>query len=383
MTRAAALLVVCCATAACAALVGLEEKTLDESPTLPDGAPPPSAEEASAPAVDAAAPDASEDAPGSNVFASTLARPSGVAVDGQYVYWTNEGDGTVMRKAHAGGTITVIARGQAEPRQILVDDTSIIWHNANVTGRPGDGGAEYPVLVRALKAEIGPATPLLELDTERNASNLRKMAAGPTNDGVFFSTWQARVRRTRRDSINNGRDIENNIAAKNPTGIAADDNAVYWVEQTPPRLMRAGKADERNDNEDGGENPTEMTALPPLEVADLVSDGKALYLASRDGKIVSVPAPTGKATTPVFTSTPFVRALIAEGTMLYFTRSDASDAPGTGEVVMVPKAGGTETVLMNGLAQPRGIAVHRPATGPRTIYVACHSDGTVRSVTIP
>jgi hypothetical protein len=58
--------------------------------------------------------------------------PNGVAVDSASIYWTNRGDGTVMRLpkgAQAGGAPEVIADHQASPGAIDASGESVIWIN--------------------------------------------------------------------------------------------------------------------------------------------------------------------------------------------------------------------------------------------------------------
>jgi hypothetical protein len=56
-----------------------------------------------------------------DVIASGQSTPSSIASDGTYIYWTNNGDGTVMRAATDGSGITQLASGQGGPMNIAVD----------------------------------------------------------------------------------------------------------------------------------------------------------------------------------------------------------------------------------------------------------------------
>jgi len=72
---------------------------------------------------------------GTCILASGQLEPTGIAVDGNYVYWTNKGttpeylDGTVARLPLAGGIVEVLATAQGGPRTIVADATHIYWLN--------------------------------------------------------------------------------------------------------------------------------------------------------------------------------------------------------------------------------------------------------------
>jgi hypothetical protein len=67
------------------------------------------------------------------VLAKGLKRPNGIAIDATDVYWTNRGDGTVMKlakNAQAGAQPTTIATDQSAPGAIVADQTGVYWINA-------------------------------------------------------------------------------------------------------------------------------------------------------------------------------------------------------------------------------------------------------------
>jgi hypothetical protein len=77
--------------------------------------------------------------------------PRELAVDDANVYWTNFGDGTVVRVPLGGGTATILASGQNQPYGIAVDAANVYWTtsvtNGSVMTVPIGGGT--PVVLAA------------------------------------------------------------------------------------------------------------------------------------------------------------------------------------------------------------------------------------------
>jgi sugar lactone lactonase YvrE len=64
-----------------------------------------------------------------NPIAQNQGAPDGIAVDAQYVYWTNYDDNTVLKAPKAGGTAYTLASSQNNPSAIAVDDKNVYWAN--------------------------------------------------------------------------------------------------------------------------------------------------------------------------------------------------------------------------------------------------------------
>ncbi len=78
----------------------------------------------------------------STLLAANLDNPYGLAVDGNYVYFTTQGtqetdysDGAVWRVPRDGGPLLALARAQAEPTDIAVNATSAYWINSGLFHR--------------------------------------------------------------------------------------------------------------------------------------------------------------------------------------------------------------------------------------------------------
>ncbi len=77
---------------------------------------------------------------GSNVTVTAIAtgnKPSGIALDKDSVYWTNQGDNTVMRFDRKDSSTHVVAAKQNVPGAIAVDKDSVYWINEGNANTPG------------------------------------------------------------------------------------------------------------------------------------------------------------------------------------------------------------------------------------------------------
>ncbi len=63
------------------------------------------------------------------LFETDTAGPASIAADDEYVYWTNECDGTVVRKPARGGAIETLATAQARPTQLKLGGPDVYWIN--------------------------------------------------------------------------------------------------------------------------------------------------------------------------------------------------------------------------------------------------------------
>ncbi len=85
---------------------------------------------------------------GPQVLALQQATPWDVAVDGQYVYWTNYDGGDVRRVGIGGGQQEVLASGQGNPVGIAIDATHVYWAtetSGEINRVPLAGGTVEPI----------------------------------------------------------------------------------------------------------------------------------------------------------------------------------------------------------------------------------------------
>jgi hypothetical protein len=372
--------VLCAGSAACAAVVGLEDKQPYDADA---GA---SAE--AGPSVDAAAPvDAQTQPDGAFVigppemFVDGQGKPWGIAVDDAYVYWTNEGDETVMRKPKGGGPAAVIARSQAEPHRVLVDSTNVIWHNANFANvNTGDGGSavyEISSLAKSILDQDGGGPPRKIQDVQTN-QKARTIAIARAPDDQIWSTWADRLRRNNREDSNNGKDIVRPLDPREPTALAVDDTNAYFFLQQPEQVWRIPKS--ADGTIDAGVPIATLENMP--EVADMAADGTALYIVTIGGAVLRLPTPAGGATTLLGSGHPFPRSVVVDDAYVYLTRSSAAETNNDGAVVMLSKAGGDPIALAKGQNRPRGIAVDVAPDGSHTVYWATYGDGKIWRVRV-
>ncbi len=60
--------------------------------------------------------------------------PWGLAVDANAIYWTDYGNGTVMKLGLSGGTPVVLASNQDQPFAIAVDANAVYWTSSGSGG---------------------------------------------------------------------------------------------------------------------------------------------------------------------------------------------------------------------------------------------------------
>jgi hypothetical protein len=257
----------------------------------------------------------------------------GIAVDGVNVYWTTQGQGTVMKCAVGGcnNNPTTIASGQADPTGIAVDATSVYWTNAvggtvmkcpisGCNGNPqvlvsGLSGAPWAIAVDATsvywanqydstiqKCPLGGGTPVVLA-----GSALNEIAVD--GSAVYWATSTAVMACANGCSGNNPTALA--TGQSSPTGIATDGTSVYWA--TGDFIRKCASAG-------CGNNPTTLATLQ--SAADAVAvDATSVYWTVMPSAFspLMMKCPTGGCTGMPTTIADRAPNLIAlDATSLYF-----------------------------------------------------------------
>jgi sugar lactone lactonase YvrE len=366
----------CTWTVACALVAGLEDKE-----AYPGGAQGGSVEASDGPTDGSISMLEAGPIGITQVFAMGQGKPWGIAVDDAFVYWTNEGDETVVRAPKSGGALTVLAHDQLEPHEILVDGTNILWHNTNLANRPyvdgGDAG-DFLEIADVPKGSIGKDAGPIRVETTRTQSRLRDLSIAKTADNQLWTAYDARITRYQRSSPLGQKNVAMALIGKLPSAVAVDDLNVYWFLQQPSELWQASKH-----FDDGGDVGAVRATFPGTpEIGHMVADGTALYMVSTGGSLIKLPTGGDAGAQEIATGHAFPKGLTQDEKYVYFTRTSADDAAGQGLVVMVSKTGDETKVVAQGLNKPRGIAVDIALDGSRTVYWATYGDGMIRRVRV-
>ena len=169
-----------------------------------------------------------------------LARPtlatgvggSVVETDGTDVYWANKAQGTVMKCAAAGCSMspTPIATGLAAPFGVAVDGSSV-YIDTNPTTPP------YLVLSCA-KSGCGTSPTVLFTTPLSTAPS-----SPPATDGihVYWLDFSGRVARCAVGGCSNTPEILAAGVATEMYGIAVDSTAVYWTNRAAGTAWKVAK----------------------------------------------------------------------------------------------------------------------------------------------
>lgn len=261
-------------------------------------------------------------------FTAGRSESADVALDADYVYWT-EGiygqEGGVFKASRCDGSATVLSTAPLFPSGIVVDDEAIFWGNVGVDPPAGIGGLMRSGLDGENPALLAEGV-VLALAVDQ--SHVYWAAGGrvqrtPRAGGPTTELWNAGV----QGAIH---------------ALAVDDTHVYTTHRggTVSRVSKsAGEAS--------------VLAEGQADPRDLEVDEQAVYWVDfhtqgNDGAIRSVPKDGGPVTTVALGQQMIGTKIAIDDQYVYFV---------AGELLRVPKSGGTPNLLVPDLYNVQGIAV--------------------------
>jgi hypothetical protein len=242
-----------------------------------------------------------------NAIASAQKYPTGIAIGGSIVCWTNENSaGSVVDIVPGAAAPLTLASSLPDPFGIATDGATIYWSNL---GYPTNGGSVVEVPV--------------------GGGNVTTLASG----------------------------------LDNPRGVAIDATSVYWAEAGADASGDANGAMRSVPRSGGPPATLASNQLSPVAVA---VDATRAYWAnagsgagSSDGAILAVPLGGGTPTT-LAAGQASPAALAVDSSGVYWSTLGAS-GNGNGAILVAPLGGGSPRVLALAQAGPRAIAVDATA----------------------
>ncbi len=267
------------------------------------------------------------------VLATGQDKPTGIAVVGSYVYWTNQGSsansGSVNRVPISGIQYTVLAHNQDFTSGIAVDSNNAYWANE------GDG--------------IGLGSIMSVSLTDGGAPTV--LASGQTGpyfvaldpDNVYFTTYGGgsvtdHIAMVAKTGSPDGGATEL-TASNGPWGIVTDSNDVYWTDANFTYSLPLGAPG----------TPTEVTNAGTQGIA---LGGSNLFACTGTGLVIAPKIDPTKANTPVGTASQYLCWAVATDALNVYWSDDFEN------IWSMPQNGSTPQALYNStLDRPMGIAV--------------------------
>jgi len=174
----------------------------------------------------------------------------GVAVDAEFVYWTDSIAGTLQKVPLAGGPATVVCSLEGGASALAIQGKNLYWlDNANLWKVPVGGGA--PELIAAgADNDVG-----------------YDLAVDETN--AYWTTWKGQVFRMPLD----GGEPRGMAHGSAPQEIAVDAEYIYWTDFLEGTIQRKPIADDAVSVE---------LATGQLGATGIAVDDEAIYWTVRD-----------------------------------------------------------------------------------------------------
>jgi hypothetical protein len=297
-------------------------------------------------------------APAPTILASGENFPSGIAIEGATLYWTNQGsisnpvgpgEGLVMSIPAVGGTPTALVPAQKDPKRVISDGTSIFFTNGGYETDGGTAGGGVfqagaagaaPTLLTAAKFPIDlviVGTNLIFSDMDANAilsvpktggaatqltvaEGVRFMATDGNN--TFYTSSAGTVNKL---PASGGQAQVLATGQGDPRGIAVDSGYVYWANYGDGNISRVSSL--------GGAVQVLATGQSrPLAIA--ADSANAYWTNLGAGTIAKVPI-SGGAVTAIAADQAAPWGIDLDNTHVYWTNN--GNGPNQGSVASLPK----------------------------------------------